>query len=159
MTGDFILRYIMTTGQKNNLINLLEVLLEDIFKNDTRPTPTSSFEKKVLEMIYFEIEKQRIGNNSELMEKFLNEVLEETKAMPELKMTIAVSPTEELIEKLKDWTQANGLSNVTFDIEVDPQIIAGAVIITPDGRYIRYALSEMLDRYFLDKKQEISQLL
>lgn len=149
----------MTTGQKNNLINLLEVLLEDIFKKDTRPTPNSSFEKKVLEMIYFEIEKKGIGNNPIEMEEFLIKVLEETKSMPDVKITIAVSPTEELIEKLKNWAQANDISNVTFDIDVNPEIIAGAVITTPDGKYIKYALSDMIDAYFTDNRQQLSALL
>lgn len=159
MSGDFLLQYIMTTEQKNDLINLLEQLLEDIFKRDTRPTPKSPFEKKTLELIYLEIENKKIGNDSMEMEKFLKSLLEETRALPELKLTIAVYPTEELIEKLKDWAKSYKITNMVFDIDVNPEIIAGAIIISTEGKYVKYSLSEMLDNYFISKKQELTQLL
>lgn len=159
MTGDFILNYIMTTEQKGELIDILEQLLEDIFKKDTRPTPKSSFGKKSLEMIYFEIEKKQIGGNTIGMEKFLQEMLTQTKSLPELKLTIAVSPTEELLERLKDWAISRGMGNLVFDIEVKPEIIAGAVIISNEGKYIKYSLSDMLDNYFAVNKPELASLL
>lgn len=159
MTGDFILRYIMTVEQKNDLINLLETLIGDIFKNNTKPSPNSSFEKKALEIIYFEIEKRKIENNPTEIEAFLQKVLEETKAMPELKLSIAVPPSENLIEKLKEWAEVNKLINLVFDIEIKPELIAGAIIISQKGKYIKYSLSDMLDDYFESKKPELINLL
>ncbi len=159
MTGEFILRYIMTVEQKYDLVNLLEILIEDIFKNNTKPTPNSSFEKKALEIIYFEIEKRKIGDNPKEMESFLRQVLEETKSMQELKLSIAVAPTEELIEKLKTWTEANKLTNLVFDIDIRPELIAGAIIISQKGKYIKYSLSDMIDDYFVSKKSEFINLL
>ncbi len=159
MDGDFLLNYIMSSQQKNDLINLVEQLLEDIFKKATRPTPTTSFEKKALEMIYFEIEKRQIGTNAVEMEKFLHQILTSTKALPELKLSIAVSPTEEILERLKDWAKNNNMGNIVFDIDVKPEIIAGAVIITGEGKYIKYSLSDMLDNYFIAKRQELANLL
>jgi len=159
MTGDFILRYIMTVEQKYDLVNLIEVLLEDIFKNNTKPTPNSSFEKKALEIIYFEIEKRKIENNPKEIESFLRQVLEDTKLMQELKLSIAVAPTEELIQKLKTWSEANSLSNLVFDIDIKPELIAGAIIISQKGKYIKYSLSDMLDDYFISNKSELINLL
>ena len=159
MKGDFILRYIMTVEQKNDLINLLEILIEDIFKNDTRPIPNSSFEKKALEIIYFELDKMKIQNDPKATEDFLKKVLEETKEMPELKLSIAVPPSENLIEKLKEWAEANKLINLVFDIDIKPELIAGAVIISQKGKYIKYSLSDMLDDYFEAKKPELINLL
>jgi F0F1-type ATP synthase delta subunit len=159
MDSDFILRYIMTSEQKYNLINLIEVLLEDIFKNNAKPSPNSSFEKKALEIIYFELEKRKIENNPKEMEVFLQKLLGDTKAMPELKLTISIAPTEDLIGKLKDWAETNGYKNLTFDISVDPQLIAGAIIISNKGKYIKYSLSDMLDEYFASNKLELMNLL
>lgn len=159
MTGDFLLNYIMTSEQKSELIDIVEQLLEDIFKKDSRPTPKSSFGKKALEMIYFEIEKKQIGGNTIEMEKFLQALIEETKALPELKLTIAVSPTEELLERLKDWAIGKGHGNLIFDIDVKPDIIAGAIIISKEGKYTKYSLSDMLDNYFTVRKQELVNLL
>lgn len=159
MSGDFILRYIMTVEQKNDLVNLLENLIENIFKKDPTTNPNSSFEKKALEIIYFEIERRKIQNDPEKIEDFLKKVLDEAKAMSVLKLTIAIPPSESLIEKLKDWAEANKFINMVFDIEVKPDLIAGAIIVTKEGKYIKYSLSEMLDYYFMSKKLELSALL
>lgn len=159
MESDFLLSYIMTTQQKNDLINLLEEYAEDIFKKAARPTPKSLFEKKALEIIYFEIEKLNIGGNALQTENFLKKLIEDTKAMPELKITIAISPTEELLVKLKDWAQKYYSNSMVFDIDIDPEIIAGAIIISEEGKYIKYSLSDMLDYYFAANKQELANLL
>jgi hypothetical protein len=64
-----------------------------------------------------------------------------------------------LIEKLKDWAETYKIVNLVFDIEVKPEIIAGAIIISREGKYVKYSLSEMLDDYFIRNKQELSALL
>lgn len=159
MQSDFLLSYIMTSQQKNDLVSLLEEYTEDIFKRAARPTPKSLFEKKALEIIYFEIERLKIGEDPMQTESFLKKLLEETKAMPELKITIAISPTEELLVKLKEWAQKYYSNNLVFDIDINPEIIAGAIIISEEGKYIKYSLSDMLDYYFTARKQELVSLL
>jgi len=154
-----VLNHIRTTEEKNELIELIEELLENNFRRDQKPLPNTPFSKNATDAIHAQINELGASNNREEIEKYLEALLSEVKKLPEMRISIAISPTENLKNNLKNWATENGLGNLTFNIEVRSEIIAGAVIMSHEGEYGNYSLSSQLENYFTNKKQEVLALL
>lgn len=159
MNGDFILKYIRTSEEKNELINLLEELLENTFKRDFEVKTDSKFISKAMKMIYAQIDTLNISNDREKTEEFLEIILESTRKLPEIRLALAINPTEELIDRLKNWAAENNLGNAIFHFELRPDIVAGALIMSEHGQYANYSLSSQIDKFFVTKKQELLSLI
>ena len=155
----FISKLTRTTEEKNELIELLEELIENNFRKTQEPLPNTPFSKNATDTIYAEINRLGISNDREKIEGYYEKMLNEIKSLSEIRISIAIPPTEKLKNNLKTWAQENGLPNVIFNIEIKSEIIAGAVIMSTDGEYRNYSLSNQLDKYFIEKKQEILTLL
>ena len=156
---NFIFKHIRTADERNELIELIEELIENNFRRDQEPLPGSPFSKNATDAIYVQMNSLGISNSREDIEKFLEKILEGVKKLPELRISIAISPTENLKKNLKDWANNNDMSNVIFNIEVKSEIVAGAIIMSPEGEYGNYSLSSQLDKYFVEQRQEVLQLL
>ena len=159
MDGSFILKYVRTAEEKNELINLLEELQENTFKRDFEVKTDSEFVSKAMKMIYAQIETLNISNDREKTEEFLENILKETRSLPQIKLAIAINPTEELIDKLKNWANENNLGNVIFEFELKQDILAGVIIMSDHGEYANYSLSAQIDKFFATKKQELLTLI
>jgi F0F1-type ATP synthase delta subunit len=156
---DFIYKHIRTTEERNELVELIEEMLENNFRRDQEPLPKTPFSSTVANEIYEHIRLHGIENNRENIEKLLEKMLGEVKKLPEIRLTIAIPPSENLKNNLKTWADENGLRNVVFNIEVKTDITAGTIIMSHLGEYGNYSLSSQLDKYFNQKKQEILALL
>lgn len=157
--NDLILSSIRTTDEKNQTVNLIEEMLENIFKRDQEVYAQSPFSKKMSGLIIAEIEKRKISSDRKQAEKYLEDLLLVVKKLPEMRLTIAIDPTEDLIKSVKNWTERNLSREIILDFEVKPEIIGGTIIVSPKGQYANYALSEQIDRFFTNKRQEITNLL
>jgi len=157
--NDQMLSNIRTTDEKNLMINLIEEILENIFKRDQKDYSRSPFSEKMKMIIFAEINDRKIKNDRKMMEKYLDELLLIVKKLPELKLTIAIDPSEDLITSVKNWTSKNLSQDVIIDFETKPEIIGGTIIVSPNGKYANYALSEQIDKFFTEKRQEINALL
>lgn len=155
-----ILQNVRTSKDKYELINLLEEFEENIFKRDPRDYSSHSpFVASMSKFLITEIKKKGLENDRKATEKFLEILLTAAKALPELKITIAVEPTEDLIVKIKEWTNKNISRETVIDITVKKEIVGGIIIVSPQGQYVNYSLSDQLDNIFTNKRQEISSLL
>ena len=159
MDLSFILKHVRTLDERSELIELIEELLENNFRRDQSPIPNTAFSKNATDAIHREVNNRKIANNREEIEKFLQSILTEVKKLPEIRISIAIQPTETLINNLKAWAEKNGLNNPVFNIEVKSEIIAGAIVMSNEGEYRNYSLSTQLDKFFIEKKQEILSLL
>lgn len=159
MELNYLTKHIKTTEDRGDLVNLIEELIENNFKNDPNPINVTPFTQKVAEVIYAEINRLGISNNQEDIQKYLENLHKEVKALPEIRISIAIPPTEKLMTKLKEWAEKNDIQNAVFDIEVKTDIVAGAIVMSPDGEYSNYALSNQLDEYFTNNKDNIMSLL
>ena len=113
----------------------------------------------IREVIYSEINEQGISNDQEEIQKYLEGLHKEVKELPEIRIAIAIPPSERLMTKLKDWSEQNDIQNAVFDIEVKRDIVAGAIVMSPEGEYSNYSLSNQLDEYFKNKKDAVLSLL
>ena len=155
----FILKHVRTTEERSELVNLLEELIENNFKRDPKPISGSPFSKNATDAIYSEISKLGIANNREEIEKFLETILSEAKSLPEIRISIAIPPSENLINNLRKWSYDNNLNNVIFNIDVKSEIVAGAIIMSPEGEYADFSLSNQINKFFKEKRQEVLSLL
>lgn len=157
-----ITRLVKTTDEQNELINLIEELIENNFKDKLTPsdnTLNSKFAKKLWEVVSAAIISEKISDDKKSIEKFLNSLLREVRLLNRLRITLAFEPNEITMGKLKRWAETNLSGNLIYDIEIDPQILGGTIIVSDDGKYADFSLSRKFNGLFLTRKQEILSLL
>ena len=157
MDNSSILKLIRTTEEKEESINLIESLLENNYKNRLTAEFESSspFLRNLWNYISSKIAKFE-GNRLEI-EKYLNSVLVKIQDQKTLKITLAIKPSEKLVDTITNWAQKNLSEEIIFDIEVDPRIIGGAIIISNKGEFADFSLLKKIDNIFSSKKAEILQ--
>ena len=162
MDENSILKLIRTTSDQSRLINLIEHMQSNIFKK----TPDYSFLdlesayiKNLLTTIEEVIKTKNLTNNRTEIEKFLELLLLKTSELNVMKISIAIDPSDKLINDLKDWANKNVSVNTIFDITIDPQIQGGAIIINDKGDYINYSLTVRIDQNLVSKQQELMAIL
>lgn len=161
MDQNNILKLIRTTEERDELIDLLEIMLQNIFKDKAHSAiknVQSSIMKNLYSAISYEFETLKISNDIKEIEKYLNSLLLQTKNLRTLKMSIATPPTEKLIQSLSKWAEKNLSGKTIFDIKVDSKILGGAIIINKEGDYSDFSLLKKIDDVFLNQKQEILNL-
>lgn len=153
-----IVKLIRTVEEQNESINLIEKLLENTYKDklDTSMINVSNFSKNLGKVIYDEIKAQNIETNREKVEKFLDSLLVQIRGLNSLKITIAIPPNENLIANLSNWAVKNLSQDIIFDIQVDPQILGGAIITSNEGLFEDLSVSKKINEYFLAEKQRSS---
>lgn len=154
-----VLKLIRTAGEKEELISLAEKLIEETYKEKFEGVSeySSNLSKKIWEVISLEISSIGISNNRRKIEKYLNSLLEKTRNINSLKLTIAISPTPELITALSNWVEINLSEKIIFDIKVDPEIIGGAIITSDSGEFADFSLLRKINQIFEAKKSTIPQ--
>src|SRR3972149_9757105 len=151
-----ILQLVRTTSDQNDLINLIEIMLEDNYKAPSKAKEqvnNSAFMKNLSEAINAEFQRIGISQNRQEREKFLNALLLKAKSLNSLKISIAISPNEQLINSICKWAESNLSGKIVFDITVTPEILGGAIVINKNGEYADYSLLKGIDDFFLNQKQ------
>ncbi len=121
-------KHIYTKQQAYQLVDALEELKAHLFTskparldNYLTPDQTIAF-SKICEREGVSLENpQTLGG---LVEKIIKAV----KAVPELSLTLAYSPTAKQVEDLAEWFLGNLDKQFLLNIQKDPQIIAGVVV-------------------------------
>jgi hypothetical protein len=90
------------------------------------------------------------------LDSFLTRVEAEVNCWPQVRVTIALRPTERLIRRVHNWfmNEMGHVVIVAFDYE--PSLLAGA-IVEWDGRYRDYSLSCKMNNYF--DRSDIAKIL
>lgn len=157
-----ILKLIRITSEQSELINLIETLLENNFKEKPGLNDkiiNSDLTKKLYNVVSEALISHNIAGDKKETEKFLDSLLSETRNLDKVKITIAFAPNDGVIEYLSKWAKANFSGNIIFDISVDPQILGGAIIANDKGEYADFSLSKKLTDLFLNQKEQILSLL
>lgn len=159
MDFNFILNHVRTAEERNQLIDLVEEMISNAFKRDPDTLENSPFVKKAYEVISSQLNSLNIENNREETEKYLEQLLKIVRELPEIEISIAVAPTDELINKIRQWADDNKMGHMIFNIKVKADIGAGSIIMSHKGEYGDYSLENQLNKYFKNKRQEIFSLL
>jgi len=90
----------------------------------------------------------RVGQKStnSIKDDQLREIKTSIESLRELKLTIAIKPTEEMIEKIYNWATKNIDPKIILDICVDPKILSGAQV-SFEGKFGNYGLQPRWEEY------------
>ncbi len=80
---------------------------------------------------------------SEKPEHVLDELLNDLKALPTIRLSIAFNPTQSTIEKISDWLRTNTDKQWVLDLAINPDVGAGTVIEV-NGYYRDFSLKEKM---------------
>lgn len=153
---DPIIKLVRTKSEQRELIDLIDNLKDNNFVIKPSSVGDKSLIEKALITALASIEIK----NKKAIETFLDSLRDRTIKLEILKLTIPFNPNEKTIAKLNKWAQDNLPANTIYDINVDPDILGGAIIISNKGNYSDISLSKKIGDLFVTKKKEIfSQLL
>jgi len=151
-----ILKMVRSVEDQEEVKNTISSLLENLYKTGVNKTTQSKseYEKKITEEILSDLNRKNIKEASDI-ENYLNSLLESLKNLPTVKITIAVSPNNHLLDMLKSWAEENLGKNTVFDIDTDSDILGGVILSTKKGLYKDFSLSKKLNDVFAEKRKEI----
>ena len=137
-----LLKKMITKDDVDELRGELELLLTALYKTKSgsfEDTLKTSVRKWVAEYI-----REHVTQKGEDAETFLKTLSTELTALHFLQIRIAFEPTEDTYERIHTWLQENEKENFTIDLEYDPKILGGAVVIY-QGSYKDFSLRSKLD--------------
>jgi len=136
---------------KNINVPLSERAKKDIEKN----YKDSKFSPFDFVHIIEELEKKEIvSKNPEKNRIFFENFKKYLQSIPQIKITIAFQPKKESINKISLWLEKEIKQKVILDLEVNPEIVGGA-IIEYQGRQINLSLVREIDELFSQKNYEL----
>lgn len=158
MNYENFLQLIRTKPEQDELLNLIEDLTENLYKNKS-DLSLSPFQTHLKNEIIKILQAQNIYENKLKTDKFFKALLKSVKELPVLKLTIAIEPDQHLISTIKLWADKNKITGTIFEFIVDPKILGGIIIVNPNGAYSDFSLLKRIDELFINQKQYISKLL
>lgn len=128
-----LLNLITTKAQADSLISRLEELEGQIYKKGGLEKKAKKlFTAREAEVV---LEAAAEGRLAPLKDCLLE--------LPVLRLTLAVEPTVEMVEKIADWAKKSLDEKVVLDFAVDENIIGGAVVEFK-GKYGDFSISKRL---------------
>jgi hypothetical protein len=79
------------------------------------------------------------------LQEFLNQVGSLVSSLPTTSLTLAFEPDEEVLHEFSKWFFLNTSHQVLFDIQVDPNLIAGAAV-SYNGKYKDLSVKPQFDQ-------------
>ena len=146
-----------------------EIILTDFFSTKTQANDFSARISNVEANVYevnFNLEKEleeQLGvqgkdkfmsllrdNNISLesnkqIGKFFEEIQKTISSLPTVDLTIAIEPSEKFLREISDWFVLNIKKQVILEIEINPDVIAGA-IVGYEGERLNSSIKEEFDK-------------
>jgi len=145
MSNDFI----KTTEDRDAILNSIDILSDSLYKTKF------DIRKDLTPAAYQFIQSQSGGR---ITQSFLIETKQKLHDLPVISLTLSFVPDEKIIEKLSGWIKVNVTKETILDIEVDPQILGGAVVAF-NGKYLDESLRKKMEEVFSNEKQELLKTL
>lgn len=155
-----LFRSIKTVDESEKFVDELNILLVRLFN-----TQEQSFEKalqsisiKTAENIKEVLLKNSQLDNKESIRNLLTELISEIQKLKPLKLSLGFGPSQDSIDRIFNWVLKNLGGGIILDIEEDSTILGGATIEF-QGRYVDFSLRKNLDETFVNKREEILNIL
>ncbi|MEK7502667.1 MAG: F0F1 ATP synthase subunit delta [Patescibacteria group bacterium] len=152
------LRDIKLIEQVEEFSSEIDNILSSLFKVKNRNIEEildKTVGQKTLGIVKKLVQENKIDSSDyNSLDKLLNGIKQDLKKIRILKMSLAIDPTPETIDRLFDWVKKNLGEGIVLDIDKDESILGGA-IISFDGIYNDLSLRKTLEGIFQTKKDEI----
>jgi F0F1-type ATP synthase delta subunit len=157
---DKILSLIHTQDEANDILVVLNEFLASLYstKEVSLEDHFSRLPKDLSYELQQAIKNEDLIKSKDALREFISQLQDNIKACKSLKATLAFQPDNETITVFSTWAKKNIGSNVLLDIEINKEIVGGAVIIV-DGQYRDYSVRKKLAQVFQIQKEEIMSLL
>ena len=132
---------------KQDLVYLLDDInqaKELIYKGESKDLSKKTKNKISEELRGILKEQQGNLNSREEQEDFLEQLKTHLKEIPQLKLTLAFSPSDNFLEEISQWLENETGQQIIIDLTVNPKIVGGA-IIEYDGHYSNLALKKKIE--------------
>jgi F0F1-type ATP synthase delta subunit len=146
-----ILMSLITTAEElNDLLDKLDKLSTLLGKIDTNFEPQI---KQILDFDKFNAFITDFGNlhlkpNSQSdLGNYIEFIKKKIENLKVLKFTLAIDPSQELVDEIYYWIGKNIGENIILDLNTDKTIIAGG-IVEFQGKFKDYSLKRKLDIFF-----------
>ncbi len=91
-----------------------------------------------------------LSKNPEQQYSFLEKIKKYLLSLPEVKLEIAFSPSDDFLKKIGLWFKEALGQKIILDLTVNPKIVGGA-IIEYQGNWRNYSLAREIDKSINDK--------
>lgn len=156
------LRDIKTREQLEEFSLEIDNILSNLFKVKNRNIEEvlgKTVGQRTIQIIKKLLQENKIDSSDyDSLDKLLNSIKQDLKKIRILKMSLAIDPTNEIVDHLFNWVKKNLGEGIILDIDRDETILGGA-IISFDGRYKDFSLKRNLEEIFRDKKSEIMSFI
>lgn len=78
------------------------------------------------------------------VEAFLRELKEQVGKIPVLELTLAIDPSEKLLQNIQEWVVENTEIKVLIETKINKKLIGG-LMISMNGYYHDYSVSKILE--------------
>jgi F0F1-type ATP synthase delta subunit len=78
---------------------------------------------------------------------FFERIQKEISSLPQASMILAIEPSEEILKEISDWFLLNLKRQILIDIQINPDIVAGA-IVSYKGKQINCSLNPVLNQVY-----------
>lgn len=141
-----ILSHIATTVDRAYMLEKLAVLEAGAFstKKSYQDNVHTLFSLVLAEsLLQTGTESGLVESSPESIQKFLRSLQDQIKALPEVRVRLAINPTDDLLRAIaKSFDTFTG-GKVVLSYSVDP-LLLGGVVIEWNGRYLDYSLKKRL---------------
>ena len=152
------LRDIKLVEQLEEFSSEIDNILSNLFKvknKNIEEILDRTVGQKTLGIVKKLVQENKIDSSDyNSLDKLLNGIKQDLKKIRNLKMSLAIDPTSEIIDHLFDWVKKNLGEGIILDIDKNETILGGT-IISFDGRYKDLSLKRTLEETFRNKKSEI----
>lgn len=139
--------FFTTKSEAINFAAGLSVISEKIFETDFNLEKTLQeqlgVQKKDKFLSLLRKNEIPLGSNSALS-SFLKTMQENTFSLPTVYLILAIEPKEEMLKAVSDWFALNLKKQVLIDIQIQPNLIAGAAV-SFQGKQLNASIKTLFD--------------
>lgn len=131
------------------LVDKLSAINKNLYHNTsgTIVTKSKTLLGPNLEIIFGYLEKQGLEPEGDLAQKkFVEEIIKELKAVPQVRVTLAFEPDDAFTAKLNEEISNQAGQKVILDFLINHHIVAG-VVVEYKGKIRDYSLETKVDEY------------
>jgi len=90
-------------------------------------------------------DKEILSQNPTQQRSFLEKLKKYLSSLPEVKLEIAFSPSNEFLKKINQWFNEKLAQKVILDLTINPKIVGG-IVIEYKGNWRDYSLAKRIDK-------------
>ena len=156
-----LIRMIRTKEEKDILRDQITMLEATLFRPESEDFENilkTKLPKHVAAAMRDILSQPQLKESPTAIKDFFQNVKDTIDTLPILKLSLAFSPSEEMIERLHEWIGKNLGIGVLLEISYDTLILGGARIIF-QGRYKELTLSQMITDVLAKEKISVLKLI